>query len=203
MTSSTDAFRTSSGCFWATNPDCQSPVFFPAYDYSQINCLTSSYPYEIPGMVQGCYLIDSLLLSTLECLYSTCCLTVLHYYMSKKYSELDTGIPWFQPDLLVYEPTSSHFAPNTSFDSIVGQMMIEEPSLSPSFDHYYETCAPTHCSYSISKHKKNLAEILITLISTLSGLTVALRIITPLLVKSTLYLLQRKIKRERRGKYIY
>ena len=189
-------------CTCATNPDCQSPVIGPDWHTEQIECVASD-TYYMPGMVQGCYVIDSLFLSTLECLYSTCCLSVLYYYMNATYSTLNTDSSWFDARPLVYDPTSSRFAPNTSVDGIVRQMMIEEHSSSSSFEQYYETCAPTHCFYPVSKHKKNFAEISITSISTLSGLTVALRIIAPLLVKSSLHLLQPKIKRERRGKCIY
>ena len=142
--------------------------------------------------------MDSLLLSTLECLYSECCLSVLYYYMNQSL-HLDTSAEWFQAHPLMNEQTTSRSSPNTTVATIVKKMMIEAWNGSSSFDRYFETCSPAQCTYSDTKQKKNSVGIVITLISTISGLTAALRWITPLLVRLALRLLQPRIRSEREG----
>ena len=183
------------------NPQCQSQVAFLDWEKASIPCTMFTTPYIMPGMVRGCFVIDSLLLSTLECLYSDCCWSVLNYYMNETYYALDTGVSWLNTHPLVYEPNSSRFAPNTSLNSIVNQMMIDRWSFSSSFAQYYETCAPTYCTYSDTAPTKDFVGILITLVSIISGLTVTLRIITPLFAKCAFYFLQPTIRRQRRGNH--
>jgi hypothetical protein len=195
--------ETSIDCICATDPQCQSPVVFYDWQTASIDGHYFTAPYVVPGMMKGCFVIDSLLLSTLECFYSSFCLSVLYYYIDEvRYNSLeDTGISWFDAFPLVYEQTSCRFTPNTSLQIIVQGMMIEQWNVSTSFDRYYDTCTPTYCTYSDTAHTKNFIGILITLVSTISGLTVTLRIITPLLVKFVFYLLQPKVKKQQRGNY--
>jgi hypothetical protein len=183
-------------CICATDPQCQSSIF------------PSVASDTVPGIVAGCFVIDTLLLSTLECLYLEVCISVLYTYMDETVDQESTGIMWINAHLLIDEEESSPFAPDTSLEIIVKQMMIEQWNSSFYFDRYYDACAPTYCTYSDTAHSKNFVGILITLVSTISGLVVALRIITPQFIKLALYILQLKVKRRRRrrrrrGNYIY
>jgi hypothetical protein len=67
-------------CICATNPSCLQPQQFYHYIYQGDNQVLAPL-YRVPGSVLGCFLVDSLLFSTLECLYldSDCLSTLIAY----------------------------------------------------------------------------------------------------------------------------
>ncbi|CAF1043691.1 unnamed protein product [Adineta steineri] len=70
--------------------------------------------------------------------------------------------------------------------------MIEKWNTSLSFSDYYEACAPTYCTYTQIKHATSFTELLVTLISTIGGLVIVLRLITFQFVKIVFSLLRTK-----------
>ncbi|UJR34535.1 hypothetical protein I4U23_027312 [Adineta vaga] len=181
-------------CTCAIDPDCHFPIFF--FNLRSLMICGNNYTgsYQMSGMVRGCYMIDSLLLSTLECFYSNCCLSVIYYYITKNYY-YNNNIS-FTARPLVYDQITSRFPPNTSLQIIVKDMMIERWNSSFVFDRYFETCAPTYCTYSKITNRKNFIDIIITMISTISGLILILRLITPILVQFIVNLLKPKVKKQ-------
>ncbi|CAF1468291.1 unnamed protein product [Adineta ricciae] len=194
LASVTSEYESSTNCICATHPHCQRATIH--HDWKNISlCGTiSNVSYVIPGMTIGCFILNSLLLSTLECLYSECCLSVLNYYINVAYMREYTNILWFDAHHLVYNPASSRFPPNTSIKMIIKEMMIEQRQSSFSFPNYYATCAPIYCAYSDRVYTYDFLQIVIKLISIISGLTVALRIFTPLIVNIVFYLLKPKLQ---------
>jgi len=140
--------------------------------------------YILPGLIEGCSNIDSLLRSTLECTYSRPdCVTILTKYMYGNTLD-DNEYPWWiQPDPLIYDPTLSSFPPNTSISMIVKNIMIEQWNPSISYNDFYESCAPTYCTYSKRVPAKTFFGVIVMLVSMIGGLTMSLRLITPQLVK--------------------
>jgi hypothetical protein len=119
-------------------------------------------------------------------------------YIDESYLSYEENLD-FDLQLLIYNQTSSRFPPNTSFSLIIQDMMIEQWNLSILFDHYYQRCAPSYCTYTEIMHTKNLIKIIITLISMISGLIFVLRLITPLIIKIILRLLKGKENKRQRG----
>ncbi|CAF3979496.1 unnamed protein product [Adineta steineri] len=189
-------------CQCVVDPNCQGPIYFattgtvgelplpvlhPAYRYSS---------YVAPGLIDACYSIDFLFLSTLQCFYTDSdCMNQLFYYINTTYlaSVINPNV-YAHP--LIYNQTSTRFAPNTSVSSIVEEMMIEQWNTSLSFSNYYKACAPTYCTYTQIKHAETFSELLVTLISTVGGLVMALRLITFQLVKIVFSLFQKKTKKQ-------
>ncbi|CAF1152034.1 unnamed protein product [Adineta steineri] len=190
-------------CICATNPQCQTQVLAPDWQTIVIGGHNLSGPYAMLGMVAGCFTIDSFLLSTLECFYSNFCLSILYYYMNNtiQHPDIDFGVSLIDVSPLVYEPLMSLFPPNTTLRSIVQQMMVEQWNPLFLFDNYYETCAPTYCTYTQTVRTKTFVGVVITFVSTISGLTVALRLITFQLIKFIFRMLQPKVKRQKQGNY--
>ncbi|CAF1074494.1 unnamed protein product [Adineta steineri] len=199
----TNSNDTSMNCICATNPQCLSQVVLSEWQTTVINGQNLSGPYTMPGIITGCFTIDSLLLSTLECFYSNFCLSILYYYMNSTQYDLNTdfGVSLIDVPPLVYEPLMSSFLPNTSLQIIVQQMMVEQWNSSILFDKYYETCSPTYCAYTQTVRTKTFVRVLITFVSTIGGLTVALRLITFQLIKFIFRMLQPKVKRQKQGNY--
>ncbi|CAF1308084.1 unnamed protein product, partial [Adineta steineri] len=87
--------------------------------------------YTIPNFFVGCYLIDALFLSTLECFYNESCMKGLLEYFPPVVE------PWTVPAL-----NSSLSQANKLIGSIVDELMIDEWSAYANFTSYYHKCAP-------------------------------------------------------------
>jgi hypothetical protein len=98
---------------------------------------------------------------------------------------------------LVDDPMLSRFPRNTTIAKIVKEIMIERWNSSTSYDRFYESCAPSYCTYSKKIRTKTIIEVIITLLSLIGGLIVPLQIITPHLVKFIFRLFKWIMKKER------
>ncbi|CAF1660644.1 unnamed protein product, partial [Adineta ricciae] len=177
------------------NPYCQRPAILN--DFNLINNYNSWYGYgynhNLSGWVERCLAHESLLLSTLECLYiNSSCFPFLLSYITKANTDalsLLTSSSRLRP--LTYDPAVSRFPPNTPISIIVNEMMLETWNAILSYEKFYESCAPLYCSYSQSVRKENFLGVIIVLVSAIGGIIVSLRIITPHLVHFTLRILAR------------
>jgi hypothetical protein len=134
------------------------------------NCVEPVYVGEtvIPGFLLGCSIFESLLRSTLICLYDQVCLNLINI------GNLSTIHP------LNYSSTSS-FQPNMTVEEMIPNMFIEEWSSNISYSTFYTQCQPLSCSYSISQRKDTL-KIATILLGVYGGLTAVLNFVAPLLI---------------------
>ncbi len=186
-------------CICATDPHCRTTR--PLYQWSQDleQYANTSASDVIPKVTTGCFVFDTLLLSTLECYYSYKCLAIHRYFINSAPTHFNIPMSEFQGYLLTYHPLTSRFPPNTLLSEIVNKMMIEKWNSSFSFDHYYDGCKPVYCSYSITTRQNNFIGLIILFLSTISGLNIALKLITPVLVNIAYKLYRPKIRRQPQG----
>ncbi|CAF0713039.1 unnamed protein product [Adineta steineri] len=190
-------------CQCVVDPNCQGSIHFAVTGTTiGIIKLPGVHPgyvsssYVAPGLVDACYTIDFLLLSTLQCFYTDSdCMNQLFYHINTTYVS-PTPDPNSYAHPLTYNQTSTRFPPNTSVSSIVEEMMIEQWNTSLSFSNYYKACAPTYCTYTQIRHAETFSELLVKLISTVGGLVMALRLITFQFVKIIFGLFQKKPKKQ-------
>ena len=167
-------------CACVTNSHCQSLSAI-------IDAMTFNPDYIVPGSITGCFVADSLMLSTLECFYShSDCLPKVSKYIREIYYPSLNDPQWFNAQSLVYHPTSDRFTPNVTIGSIINEMLIEKME-SIDFIHY-ELCAPSYCAYSNTVRAKTNIEIIVTVISMIGGLCASLNIITPYIIQAVQYL---------------
>ncbi|CAF1040155.1 unnamed protein product [Adineta ricciae] len=190
-------------CVCANNPHCQSisAVYNNTYDSvldSEYNILS-----VLPDFRRSCRTTESLFLSTLQCFYSNSnCLSNLLNITEIQIPGLCERHPlWCNIPSLVYDPTLHRFPPNTSISIIIKNMMIEQWNSSLSYDQYYHSCAPSHCTYSERVRSKTTIGILIVLLSMIGGLAATLHLLTPYLYKFIFHLpkLRRKKQSERKN----
>ena len=174
---------TSFTCICATDIDCKSSIGIYDIDKGWESHPTYIHRYTVPGLILGCSFIDSLMHSTLECYYSNSnCLSILMNYSKQIYFFNVEHQLWFDVHPLIYNPMSSHFPPNTSILTIVEEMMLEQWNLSYSYNRFYQSCAPTYCTYS-KRIRQNTVKLMIELMSMIGGLIASLQLITPILIK--------------------
>lgn len=157
------------------------------------NCLVSGACHEtmrigppdiiLPGLVVGCWPIHGLLMSTLECFFSSSCIDTIISYLDY-YLEMDGSPPtnFTIPDVLALQikplsgSISSRFAPNTTIGTLIDELFIEQWTNTSSYESYYATCAPSVCRYQYTSRNDALY-VITSILSIYGGLTVSLRFI--------------------------
>jgi hypothetical protein len=141
-------------CSCAISPTCTEPIFLDG----QI----------IPGFVLGCIPLESLLRSTLLCLYNQTCIDLININNLPSIRPLDAS-------------SFTRFELNTTVDELAMDMFVEEWSLNVSYSNYFNECKPTVCSYWVSQ-RKNTLQLVTILLGIYGGLTTILYVVVPYLI---------------------
>jgi hypothetical protein len=171
-------------CFNDSVTICQLPEGIYAniiqYDYAGsawvnqiVNGTTSmiNATLILPGLFIGCQPIESLMQTTTECFFEKICLNTISSYIN--YSTISNN----SFSIL----NQSRFSPQTTIETLVNDLFVEEWIINKSFTQYFDQCQPLSCQYK-DEQRHNLASILTTIISVYGGLTVVLRSIIPIIV---------------------
>ena len=122
---------------------------------------------SVPWLYLDCFIVDSVLKSSLICWYNRTCITEIidEVFQSNadyfNVTELNAAMP-------------SRFLLNTTTDIIFDDLMVEQWSLFSSYPAFYQKCNPTHCSFTYTEHY-SIIYIITTVISLFGGLSIALR----------------------------
>ncbi|CAF3112543.1 unnamed protein product [Rotaria sp. Silwood2] len=77
---------------------------------------------------------------------------------------------------------SSSFLPTDTIETIFNQLMVEEWKVDSNFEGYYNTCAPTTCTYT-NIRRMDLLYVIATIAGLFGGLVIVLRLLTPVIVR--------------------
>lgn len=161
-------------CSCELNDNCRQQLGFNIYNENSEDRIEL---FRIPKMFSGCFPLQSLLQSSLECFFNqTCTNPVLDriYSFSKNHGKI-----W--NNLTSLKRNSTRFRPDMLIKDIIDEMMIDTWVDNIDYNGYYEKCAPKLCTYFLITHN-NALYVFTTIISLLGGLVVSLRIIVPLIV---------------------
>ncbi|CAF1231607.1 unnamed protein product [Adineta steineri] len=136
-------------------------------DYQECNCAVS-FKCISPsrGMLSGCYPLETILQSTLECLFIPTCINITNNFKILNISLVN----------------SSRFALNTTVESIVNKLMVEEFANNMSYASYFNLCAPKSCSY-LYDNTNDKVERITTLIGLYGGLSIICLSLSTFIVK--------------------
>ncbi|CAF0862711.1 unnamed protein product [Adineta steineri] len=192
---------TMSKCVCAINPYCQTPYVVSDPGFNAYKNLV----YDVPGSIRRCLAIDSLLSSSLECLYEDygCFpLLIASFYETLGQENYNPSLTFdFGP--LIYNPATTVFPPNITVSSMFKEMMVEQWNPSMSYRSFFESCAPTYCTYSQRMRTENFLGVIIIIISMIGGLILSLRIVTPYLVKIIVGLMKKLKKKRQRTERVH
>lgn len=139
----------------------------------------------IPGLIFNCHPLIGFLQSSLECFYEKTCVSIIQHTFS-----LDHLImPVLQKQ--------SRYSTNTTIDTLINELMIEQLTLDTIFSNYYAQCRPNYCVYSYST-RFDFVYLFTFLISTIVGVYSILKTTMPYLVT---YFLKLYIKLNPNSKY--
>jgi hypothetical protein len=154
--------------------DCQCAASFTCTSPSHILELPNpSSVFIVPGFYTGCYVIESLLQSTLECFFNQECIDQLQAHASPSSS---MNVPALNASLL------SLYTKYSTIQGLLDNLMIEQWNVSIYYEQYYNQCQPTQCTYTFQT-RNDLIYIVTTLFGRAGGLTTVLKFILPRLVK--------------------
>ena len=126
----------------------------------------------IPGMLVGCFPLNALLQSTLECLFDSTCLELLQ-------SSLLSGSSLMVKPL--NDTVGSNFHKTTTVQAILAKLMIEEWISTSNYSNFYEQCHSVACSYSFVMGG-NFGSVGAIIIALFGGLSVTLKVAAPIMV---------------------
>ncbi|CAF0982336.1 unnamed protein product [Adineta ricciae] len=152
-------------CTCATDLTCHGTMFF---------CRNNNFTY-VPNLSIGCYIVDSLLLSTTTCFYDQNCINIIKSFMNS-----DTELYKKLHPLIFHE--ESQYPTDMTIEMLVDNLFIEKWNDSYDYDNYYNSCKPSFCSYKIEQ-QSGIIYILAKLVSIYSGLTIILRFLIPNIVR--------------------
>ncbi|CAF1510720.1 unnamed protein product [Adineta ricciae] len=115
-----------SECNCALSASCRHSISLPS----------SNEPYLIPNLFAGCYLIEALFASTLECFYNISCISKINDFFSSSSETFNCSL--LDANLNV---------PNETIETIVHRLMMDNWISNISFTSYYNQCAPSLCTY--------------------------------------------------------
>ncbi|CAF3670286.1 unnamed protein product [Rotaria sp. Silwood1] len=139
--------------------------------------MNNSY-WMMPGLNIGCSVVETLLRSTLECLYNQTCIDLLQLYIGK--------IPTLFPNIInltAMDPMlPSRFMTNITIHDLANELFIEEVQYQTSYLQFYEKCAPNYCSYIFEK-RSNFLIIISQILALWGGLTLSFGFLAPCIVQ--------------------
>jgi len=130
--------------------------------------LSSGQNWIVPGMMIGCLPLESMLQSTLECIYDQTCLNKITETVSNE------SVP-----PLLASRTRFQSINTTKLESIAAELFIEDWRVNFSYEKYFNNCQCKICSYTLSKRFNILYSINI-LLTIYSGLDILLQLIIPM-----------------------
>lgn len=128
--------------------------------------------FIVPGFYSGCYTIESLLVSSLQCFHDQHCLDNLTHYVN---STREMNVTALDATL------SSKFTANSTVGEMIDELMVEEWNSSIAFAKYYDECEPSECTYTVES-KNEAMSIVTTVIGLIGGLVKVLKLIVPKIV---------------------
>ncbi|CAF1003790.1 unnamed protein product [Adineta steineri] len=171
-----------------TSVSDKGTVFSNSLSYSTCSCVQSSRciaqssilssqanmgTFYIPGFYVGCYVIEALLQSTLQCFYDQACIDQLLLYLSSvspiNAAALNSSLP-------------SQYSEYSTIENLLNSLMIEEWNPTQIYDRYYDECQPIECTYTIIT-RNNILYVITTMFGIVGGLITVLRCVVPQVVK--------------------
>lgn len=146
-----------SNCSCATSSSCTEPVLIDGEFISDLKL--------------GCSPMESLLRSSLICLYNATCVEQINF----------NNVSWIHP---LNSTVTSRFSVNSLVNEITDEAMIEEWVLNISYSSYFSACQPSSCTYSVSM-QKTVLEMIAMFLGLYGGLTIILRFIAQWIIHGT------------------
>ena len=159
-------------CACGYTDQCTDVMSF--FNYTDGLTIYSPYyvDFTLPDIEVGCFVVSSTLQSSIECFFNQTCLNIVKQNIPQKRAI----------NISILNPNSTRFGPNSLIGTIVDNLMVETWNEEMYYDQYFKQCAPKQCTYTYTA-SQNFLYIVTTIFGLFGGLSVALRIAVPLIVR--------------------
>lgn len=158
-------------CSCALSSLCRSDTaIFDLEDYS----IESILYFYIPNFFVGCFPVEALYQSTLECFYNCSCMIKIDQYM---YSPLGASFDFSSRDL-------TRNWPNETIGSIIHRLMVDSWDSNVSFSSYYKVCALSSCTFEYIG-RNDIFFVVMPIIGVFGGLSLGWRILILTILRLT------------------
>lgn len=162
-------------CYCDSQPTCSSPSAFyqnQTYNLQWYYYLALLNPVVVPGFFTGCYALEALLQSTLECFFNQTCVDFVQVnvkpFETSNFTAIDSN-------------SMTLFTPTWTIENITAQLMVDQWNSSISYQKYFEQCQPLLCTF-LRARKHNSLYIVTKLIGLIGGLVTAFQLLVPIMV---------------------
>ncbi|CAF1412535.1 unnamed protein product [Adineta ricciae] len=176
---STFANGTTTKCYCSNDFTCQTETSL--FHYNEDHQPNGSY-YHVPNFYTGCYPIESLLRSTLQCFYENSpCFDIVNNITDEEL---------YQNFTRLNSNRSSRFAINITVDDLLQQLFIDSWLTTLNYSSYFQKCQPIYCEYTILQ-RKDAVEIVTTITGLIGGLATIFKLVSPYVISIIFYLIRR------------
>ena len=137
--------------------------------------------FTIPNFYIGCYPIEALLQSTLQCFYNQSCIQQIQFHLP-------------QHPFIVVQPLDSslptNYFENSTVHDLVENLMIEQWNLLLMYESYYSECAPAKCMYSYET-RNDIIYLVTTVFGLVGGLVTVLKFVVSRLIHFIFYCIRK------------
>ena len=159
-------------CLCDTQSTCVSSLsgFFDLFAYEVDGNYTGSTSLisNVTGFVTGCYALESILQSSLQCLFDSQCLNVILDF----FPHINTS------NITYLDRNQTKYSTDTIINTLINDLFIEKWTINTSFTVYYNICAPILCTYTFIK-RANILYIITQILGFYGGLVIVLRFCIP------------------------
>ncbi|UJR22279.1 hypothetical protein I4U23_025339 [Adineta vaga] len=131
----------------------------------------------VVGLVAGCFQVEALLTSTLDCFYRKNCLDIMFHFVKMVVSDTrNITVTSLDPSLNDVSET---------IESLVKRLFVDswyDSSSNNSFSAYYQACSPQSCAFQRTG-RRSIITIIATIIGIFGGLTTGLKILLSVLLR--------------------
>ncbi len=156
-------------CSCGSSGKCKSEMGF----YNDFNLTTAIPQFTIPNFYTGCYVLEALLQSDLNCFYNISCLNELQLYLST-----NTSLTNFTS---LNSSLKSQYNETTTINELMQQLMIENWNIEVNYIAYFKSCKPSSCTYSFNS-RNSILYIIITVFGLIGGITTILYFLIPFII---------------------
>ncbi|CAF3591229.1 unnamed protein product [Rotaria sp. Silwood1] len=146
--------------------------------YNGDNCTVGSVAWNTPGIVLACTAIESILTTDYRCFYDQTCINML---LSVYNFDMPKRLPLPAATLAITAMNSSkrsRFSTRDTMGTLIGELLLEEWEIHSNFEGYYETCAPSSCTYTVTQ-RLDTVYVVATILGLYGGLAILFRLAVP------------------------
>lgn len=138
--------------------------------------------FRIPGLYTGCYMLEALLRSNLQCFYDEWCSEAVISF----FNTIDR-----YNDTMLDASIASRFSTTTPINNILENLMVENWTWSSDYESYFNTCRPIECTY-IDITRNDFIYVVTLVISLMGGLVTILEFFVPRSVSLIRYIMKNR-----------